>query len=192
MGNCCQVARNCSRVGFLCNRGGAPGARKTALSTACRSPEAVDSLRVFSGRSTSHCARAGHLDPHALRLQEQGEAEPSEPGPHHRDLHLGVADGSKGRRLAKCVQCIPRAHKSELPELSASLSKACQSVMPECLEHFYRPRRLTLRRKGYFLQPHPSPLQQSPGGGTSSGSRSRCTHISLPIALEPIHRAGFP
>ena len=63
--------------------------------------------------------------------------------------------GSKVRRLAKSVMKHPQRapnyprHSSVRPHVLHSLVEASQSVC----EHSWRPRRLTVRRKGYLLQP---------------------------------------
>ena len=61
----------------------------------------------------------------------------------------GVVDGSKGKTsVSPEVRRASPEHKSQRPKVSATP----QSV-PKRIQHSKRPRRLTLSRKGYFLQP---------------------------------------
>ena len=77
--------------------------------------------------------------------------------------------------------------------LNILLNHIHSSIVPECLEHSWRPRRLTLRRKGYFLAPRRS-LPRLESAATSRtleflrkiihGTRASITSARGPLELQ--------
>ena len=110
------------------------------------------SARSTGGSTSPACSRPSHRA--SQLLLSSVNVEQMKANLEEKTADYGVVEGSKVRRRAKSVSNAIRAPKS-VPNTPQTALK--------CILHISRPRRLTLPRQGYLLQPRPTCRSPSPG-----------------------------